>query len=107
MDQDPSLTKISKKSDIPVIIRSGTYLPYLNSDIKISDICLKTLYLQGVPKKMVIMSGFEFLTLEGVFLEVRRNSKNFLLYKRFGLFNKIWSKWTLFYSKSVYLPEVL
>ena len=36
--------KNSKKSDI-VTIRSETYLPYLNSDIKISDICSKTLYL--------------------------------------------------------------
>ena len=27
--------------------------------------------LQGVPKKMVIMSGFEFLTLGGVFLGVK------------------------------------
>ena len=32
--------KNSKKSDI-VTIRSGTYLPYLNGDIKISDICSK------------------------------------------------------------------
>ena len=27
--------------------------------------------LQGVPKKMVIMSGFEFMTLGGVFLGVK------------------------------------
>ena len=33
--------------------------------------------LQGVPKKMVILSGFEFLTLGGVFLGVKNNSKNF------------------------------
>ena len=33
-------------------------------------------YLQGVPKKMVILSGFEFLTLGGVFLGVKINSKN-------------------------------
>ena len=39
--------------------------------------------LQGVPKKMVIMSGFEFLTLEGVFIGVKNNSKNFLFYKTF------------------------
>ena len=39
-----SLKKNSKKSDI-VTIRSGTYLPYLNSDIQISDICSKTSYL--------------------------------------------------------------
>ena len=41
--------KNSKKSDI-VTIRSGTYLPYLNSDIKFSDICSKTLYLP-TPRK--------------------------------------------------------
>ena len=41
--------KNSKKSDI-VTIRSGTYLPYLNSDIKISDICSKILYLP-TPRK--------------------------------------------------------
>ena len=36
--------KNSKKSDI-VTIRSGTYLPYLNSDIEFSDICSKTSFL--------------------------------------------------------------
>ena len=41
--------KNSKKSDI-VTIRSGTYLPYLNSDIKISDICSETFYLP-TPRK--------------------------------------------------------
>ena len=35
-----SLREDFKKSDI-VTYRSGTYLPYQNSDIKISDICLK------------------------------------------------------------------
>ena len=34
-------------------------------------------FLQGVPKKMVIWKGFEFLTLGGVFLGVKNNSKNF------------------------------
>ena len=29
------------------------------------------LIIQGVPKKMVILSGFEFLTLGGVFLGVK------------------------------------
>ena len=33
--------------------------------------------LQGVPKKMSLLSGFEFLTLGGVFLGVKNNSKNF------------------------------
>ena len=33
--------------------------------------------LQGVPKKMVFREGFQFLTLGGVFLGVKNNSKNF------------------------------
>ena len=33
--------------------------------------------LQGVPKKMSLLSGFEFLTSLGVFLGVKNNSKNF------------------------------
>ena len=44
-----ALKKNSKKSDI-VTIRSGTYLPYLNSDIKFSDICSKTFYLPTLRK---------------------------------------------------------
>ena len=34
-------------------------------------------YLQGVPKKMGLLSSFEFLGLGGVFLGVKNNSKNF------------------------------
>ena len=41
------------------------------------------LYIQGVPKKMLILSGFEFLTSGGVFLRVKNNSKDFLFYKTF------------------------
>ena len=37
----------------------------------------------GRPKKMVIMSGFEFFTLGGVFLGVKKISKNFLFYEIF------------------------
>ena len=48
--------------------------------------------LQGVPKKMVIWKGFEFLTLGGVFLEVKNNSKNFGNKKDIGLYSKILSK---------------
>ena len=44
-----SKKKNSKKNDI-VTIRSGTYLPYLNSDMKISDICSETVYLP-TPRK--------------------------------------------------------
>ena len=45
----PSKKKNSKKGDI-VTIRSATYLPYLISDIKISDICFKNLYLPTLVK---------------------------------------------------------
>ena len=37
----------------------------------------KITIIQGVPKKMVIRKGFELLTLGGVFLGVKNNSKNF------------------------------
>ena len=49
------------------------------SDIINLGICaIYTSYmLQGVPKKMVIRKSFEFLTLGGVFLGVKNNSKNF------------------------------
>ena len=33
--------------------------------------------IQGVPKKMLLLSSFEFLTLGGVFIGVTNNSKNF------------------------------
>ena len=33
--------------------------------------------LQGVPKKMLLLSGFEFLTMGGVFLGVKNDFKNF------------------------------
>ena len=35
------------------------------------------LLLQGVPKRMLLLSGFEFLTFGGVFLGVKNFSKNF------------------------------
>ena len=59
-----------------------------------------TFLLQGVPKKIGILSSFDFLGLGGVFLGVKNNSKNFGNKKNIGLFSKILSKWTLFYSKS-------
>ena len=34
-------------------------------------------YLQGVPKKMLLLSSFEFLNLGGVFTGMKNNSKNF------------------------------
>ena len=57
-------------------------------------------YVQGVPIKMWFKPIFEFLTLGGVFLGVKNNSKNFGNKKNTRLSSKILSKWTLFYSKS-------
>ena len=37
----------------------------------------------GCPKKKVIMSGFEFLTLGEVFSGVKNKSKNFLFFEKF------------------------
>ena len=48
---------------------------------------------------MSIKPIFEFQTMGGVFLGVKNNSKNFENKKNIGLFSKILSKWTLFYSK--------
>jgi hypothetical protein len=48
--------------------------------------------LQGVPKRMLLLSGFEFLTLGGVFLGVKNNSKNFGNKKNIRLLSKILSK---------------
>ena len=50
------------------------------------------LQLQGVPKKIGILSSFEFLDLGGVFLGVKNNSKNFGNKKNIGLYSKILSK---------------
>ena len=38
---------------------------------------IKVSILQGVPKKIGILSSFDFLGLGGVFLGVKNNSKNF------------------------------
>ena len=59
------------------------------------------LLLQGVPKKMWFKPIFEFLTLGGVFLGVKNNSKNFKNKKNIRLFSKILSKRTFFNSKSL------
>ena len=61
--------------------------------------------LQGVPKKMVIMSGFEFLTLGGVFLGVKKNSKNSGTKNNIRLLSKILSKMTLLFSKLSHFLE--
>ena len=61
---------------------------------------LYLVYVQGVLEKIFLLSGFEFLTLGGVFLGVKNNSKNFGNKKNIGLFSKILSRRALFYSKS-------
>ena len=48
--------------------------------------------LQGVPKKIGLLSSFEFLDLGGVFLGVKNNSKNFGNKKKIWLLTKILSK---------------
>ena len=44
--------------------------------------------IQGVPKKIGILSSFEFFDLGGVFLGVKNNSKNFGTKKKYGCFAK-------------------
>ena len=51
--------------------------------------------LQGVPKKMVIQKGFEFLTFGGVFVGVKIILRTFCFIRFLGLFSKILSKWIL------------
>ena len=48
--------------------------------------------LQGVPKKIGLLSSFEFLGLGGEFLGVKNNSKNFGNKKNLGVFSKILRK---------------
>ena len=59
------------------------------------------LQLQGVPKKMHLLSSFEFLTLGEVFLGVKNNSYLILWeQKKYRVaFSKILSKLTLFVRK--------
>ena len=51
------------------------------------------------PKLTVVKPIFEFLTLGGVFLGVKNNSKNFGNKKNIRLLSKILSKLTLFIRK--------
>ena len=57
------------------------------------------LQVQGVPKKMWFKPIIDFLTLEGVFLRVKNNSKNFGNKKNIGLYSKILSKSAFFIRK--------
>ena len=54
---------------------------------------------------MVILSGFEFMTLGGVFLGVKNNSKNSGTKKNIRLFSKILSKMTLLSLKQSHFLE--
>ena len=70
-----------------------------NHSIKSFNLPGKVWNIQGVPKKIGLLSSFEFLGLGGVFLGVKNNSKNFGNKKNIGLFSKILRKWTLFVRK--------
>ena len=48
--------------------------------------------IQGVPKKLWFKLIFEFLTLGGVFLGTKNNSKNFGNKKKLGCLAKFWVK---------------
>ena len=55
----------------------------------------------GCPKKMFILSGFEFLTLGEVFLGVTFHQKTFLFYKIFFMSKQNFEKTALFIEKIV------
>ena len=56
-------------------------------------------YIQGVPKKMHVLSGFEFLTLGWVFLGVVFHGKESLFYKIFCVSKQNFEKMALIYWK--------
>ena len=64
----------------------------VNFDLKI---------VQGVPKKMSVLSGFEFLTLGEMFLGVTFHQKTFLFYKNFFVSKQNFEKMALFIEKIV------
>ena len=55
--------------------------------------------LQGVPKKIGLLSSVEFLGWGGVFLGVKNYSKNSEIKKNIGSYGKILSKWAFFIRK--------
>ena len=57
--------------------------------------------LQCVPKKIGILSGFEFLTLGKVFLGVTFHQKTFLFYKFFLVSKQNFEKMAFLYWKIV------
>ena len=58
--------------------KKGVSLPVDNPDI-----------LLGVPKRIGLLSNFEFLSLGGVFLGVKNNSKNSGMKKNIGIHSKV------------------
>ena len=57
--------------------------------------------LQGGPKKTLLLSGFEFLTLGEVFLGVTFHQKTFLFYKFFLVSKQNFEKMAPLYLKIV------
>ena len=55
--------------------------------------------VQGVPKKIGLLSSVEFLGWGGVFLGVKNYSKNSGTQKNIGSYSKILSKWAFFIRK--------
>ena len=55
--------------------------------------------LQGVPKRIGLLSSFEFLGLGGVFLGVKNNSKDSGTKKNIGSYTKILSKCAFLFRK--------
>ena len=76
------------------------YIAFATYNSFICKLCCCILISTGCPKKKLLLSSFEFLTLGVVFTGVKNNSKNFGNQKNIRLFGKILSKWTLLYSKS-------
>ena len=104
-----------KKIWFYVLVNSFTLLPHAFQKIyfqvkgwgegsrysteKFPNLWCYALELTGCPKKMLLLSSFEFLTLGRVFLGVKNNSKNFGNKKNIILLSKILSKLTLFIRK--------
>ena len=86
---NPTSTSVAQIPIESIIFPAITVCPLLVSKGKKSqhyfNIAKQSLKLQGVPKKIGILSSFEFLG-------VKNNSKNFGNKKNIGLYSKILSK---------------
>ena len=93
---NPTSTSVAQIPIESIIFPAITVCPLLVSKGKKSqhyfNIAKQSLKLQGVPKKIGILSSFEFLYLGGVFLGVKNNSENFGNKKYIGFYRKILSK---------------